>query len=713
MVEEISKSIKRFDTGPKIRGDAEYLCDMDFEDLVYAKTLRSSRPRAKILSIEIPDLPKGYYIVDKNDVLGRNRVKTVFDDQPFFAEDVVNYVGEPILLVVGPKKDVILNIISEIKVIYEDIDPILSIEDAENEVKKPIFQNQKCFVDYEYKKGNIDEIIKESINFIEGEYKTGYQEHAYLETQGMIGIYENEKVTIYGSMQCPYYVKDAVVQGLGWDEKRVRVIQSTTGGAFGGKEEYTSLIGGHVAIAAVKVKRPVKLLLDRSEDIECTTKRHPSIIKIKTYFDSNNIIIARDIDIKIDAGAYAGLSSIVLQREMFSVTGVYNIQNLRVRGRAFATNNVVSGAFRGFGGPQAIFAMEIHMENIADQLDIDSIELKKKYLLKRGDTSSTQGLFQYDIKLDEIISEIEKISDYTKKRKKNEKNPDKLKGIGCSLFFHGCGFTGNGEQEIIKAKIKLKKYLNEKVEIFVSNVEMGQGASTTLKKIVSHALEIPIEHIIFKNPDTDNVPDSGPTAASRTIIIVGKLLEDGAREMKEQWNQFSEIEIKKTYKYPENMKWDAEKLEGNAYEAYSWGANVVEVEIDPITYEITTTGIWAVYDIGKAIDEQIVQGQIEGGIIQGLGYGTIEVMDIKDGKLLQKSMTDYIIPTSKDFPNIKIKLIDNPYEHGPFGSKGLGELTFVGAPAAIALAVQNAIGIPIKKIPITPEYLMELMKNGK
>lgn len=708
MKKEINTPIERVDAAAKISGEAVYLNDLEFNDMVYAKVLRSSKSRAKIVSIDLPYLPDGYYIVDKNDVLGKNRVKIVEDDQPFFAEDVVNYIGEPILLVVGADKSVIADIMSKIKVNYCDMEPILSIEEAESGSKPSIYGKEKYFADYQYLKGSIDKAAGESSYFLEDEYKTGYQEHAYLETQGMIGIYENGRMTIYGSMQCPYYVKEGLVQGLGLDESKIRVVQTTTGGGFGGKEDYPSLVAGHVAFAAVKVRKPVKLLFDREEDIQCTTKRHPSIIKIKTYFDSNNKIIGRDIDIKLDAGPYSGLSNIVLQRVMFSVTGVYNIPNLRVRGRTFATNNVMCGGFRGFGGPQGFFAIEMHMENIADKLGIASLDLKKQYLLKKGDTSSTGGLLKYDIKLDEIINKIEASYNY-----KKNKEIYKFKGIGCSLFFHGCGFTGNGEAEIIKARVKLKKYIDGKVQILVSNVEMGQGCSTTLRKIISNVLQIPIENVIYKNPDTDEVPDSGPTVASRTIMIVGKLLEDAAVEMKRRWNEFGEVEIEKKYKYPEDMKWDSKKFQGNAYVEYSWGANVVEVEIDPITYEINVTGIWAVYDIGKAIDEQIVRGQIEGGIVQGLGYGTIEVMNIKDGRLLQRNMTDYIIPTSKDFPPIKSNLIENLFEHGPFGAKGLGELTFVGAPAAIALAVQNAIGIPVKQIPVTAEYVRRLVEDGE
>ncbi len=708
---EISQSVKRFDFDDKISGRALYCADIHADDMLYARTVRSEKARARIISIDIPPLPDGYFIIDHHDIPGENIVPIVFEDQPFLAQEFVNYIGEPILLVVGQDKAIILQITQQIKVNYKELTPVLTIEEAMERKEDFLFGSQPYFVEYEYAKGNVAEAVKNAKHCIEDEFRTGYQEQAYLETQAVIASVDDSRVTIYGSFQCPYYIKEALIKALGWSETRIRVVQLPAGGGFGGKEEYPSIISVHAALAAIKSGKTVQLVFDRDEDILCTTKRHPAIIKIKSWVDDKCCITAREIDVLTDAGAYAGLSSVVLQRMVFSVPGVYNIENLKVRGRAYLTNNIVSGAFRGFGGPQAFFAIEMHMDNIAKHLLVDSMDLKKQHFIQTGDTSSTGGLFQYPIKLDEIAAEIDSLSGYSKKRQLLSKSDKKLRGVGCSLIFHGCGFTGAGERDLIRPRVRLKKYPDNCAEIFVSSTEIGQGAMTTLAKIVAHALGIPLEQVKHSYPDTDTCPDSGPTVASRTIMIVGKLLEDCALEMKERWLE-AEFEIRRQFVYPGNLYWDKDRSQGNAYLEYSWGANVVEAEIDPLTCAVTITGIWAVYDIGTAIDEKIVKGQIEGGLVQGLGYGFMEVLNSRQGRLLQDNLTNYVIPTALDFPPIEHKLIHNPYENGPCGARGLGELPLVGAAPALALAVQNAIGKKVTHLPVTPEDIMELMENG-
>lgn len=707
----ISQAVKRFDFDDKIAGRAQYCPDIKHPGMLYARTLRSTKAHAQIISIAIPALPPGYFIVDHRDIPGRNIVPIVVEDQPFLAGDTVNYIGEPILLVVGEDKPTILQIIEQIAVNYRELPPILSIAEAMELETGFIYGNQAHFVEYEYTKGDLDAAIKNARFYVEDEFRTGYQEQAYLETQSMLAVYANNRITVTGSMQCPYYIKEALIQALGWPEERIRVVQLPTGGGFGGKEEYPSIIGVHAALAAIKTKRPVQLVLDRQEDITCSTKRHPAIIKIKSYIDTQDRIIGREIDVKSDAGAYAGLSSVVLQRMIYSASGAYNIPNLSVRGRAYATNKVVSGAFRGFGGPQAFFAIEMHMENIAQRLNMDSLELKRRHFLKTGDTSSTEGVFHYDIKLDKIADEVIRLSDYNHKRQGSLPGSKNRYGIGCSIFFHGCGFTGVGEIDIIKTRVRLKKYRDNRVQIFVSSTEIGQGSLTTLSKIVANLLEIPLTMVIHEYPDTDTCPDSGPTVASRTTMIVGKLVNDCALEIKNRWEE-PEVEVERKFIYPADRNWDKTKNKGNAYLEYSWGANVVEVEIDPLTYAINIIGIWAVYDIGTPIDEKIVKGQIEGGLVQGLGYGCMEVLDIKEGRILQNNLTNYNIPTSLDIPTLEYRLIDNPYPDGPCGARGLGELPLVGVAPALALAVQNAIGKKITHIPLTPEYIMELMSDA-
>lgn len=711
----ISDSVNKVDNQEKISGSAKYIGDMVMEGMLYGRTLRSTKVRAKILSVNIPILPLGYCIVDKEDVPGKNRVKYLLDDQPFFAENIVNYIGEPILLVVGPDRQIINNILKDIVVVYQELDPVLALEESEKCQGGAIFGKNNCFAHYDFSKGAPAEIFPTVAETVCEEYQTGYQEHAYLETQGMIGVVQEGRVSIYGSMQCPYYVKNALVEGLGWDESRIRIVQTTVGGAFGGKEDYPSIIAGHVAFATLKTGCPVAIIYDRGEDMSVTTKRHPAIIKFTTGMDKEGNIKAMAVDILLDGGAYAGLSPVVLQRTMFNITGVYNIPHLVVKGKVMATNTVPNGAFRGFGAPQACFALEMHMESLAQQCGVESLEYKQRHMVKQGDETGTGGFFVHEVKLSEMIALVDEMSGYRKKATEHNKSHGTIrKGIGISLFLHGCGFTGSGERDHIKAEVKLvRDGVSGDVEILVANVDMGQGLKTTLKKIVAVTLGLSLEKIICLDPDTDRVPDSGPTVASRTIMIVGKLLEEAALEMKEGWLQAGTIQVVKKYKHPARIQWDDKKFHGDAYPAYSWGVNVVEVEVDLLTLAVDVMGVWTVFDVGVPIDNRIIQGQIEGGVLQGLGYGGLEVMDRRDGKIRQGNLTNYMIPTTMDFPRVYSKLVHNPYENGPFGAKGAGELTLLGAAPAYAAAVAKALNIPITRIPITPEYLMEVIENGR
>jgi len=281
-------------------------------------------------------------------------------------------------------------------------------------------------------------------------------------------------------------------------------------------------------------------------------------------------------------------------------------------------------------------------------------------------------------------------------------NPGKNRGIGISLFLHGCGFTGKGEVDI-SGEVILKKRGN-KVSILTSNVEMGQGASTTLIKIVAHSLSIPEKDVDFVKQDTDAVPDSGPTVASRTAMIIGGLVKKASNKLLDRWEQ-EETEVKEVYKHPEYVTWNNDTFQGDAYPVYSWGANVAEVEADPVTCEVEVKKLWGVYDIGVALDEDIIRGQMQGGMVQGLGYAYLEKLTSRKGKFNQVNLTDYTIPTSVDVPEIECDFVENPYEFGPYGAKCAGELPLSGVAPALAEAVEQALGMEVRKIPMTPEYL--------
>src|SRR6056297_101045 len=714
MNKKISTSIKRVDAGIKTGGAARYIGDIPFDGLLYGKIVRSSRARATIKSVSVPALPEGYYYIDAKDIPsgGRNRIEMIKDDWPVFADEQVRFIGETLGLLVGPDRKELNRLRDEVKVEYEDLTPVFTIEEAEALKGGPIHGKDNTYADYRLEKGDPDAAFAKAARVIEDTVRTGFQEHIYMEPQGVVARTEDDgKLGIFFSGQCPFYVRHAVSATMGVSEDQVRVQQAVTGGAFGGKEHYPDVISTPLAVAARKIGKPIGLFFDRVEDISFTPKRHPSVTHFKTALDEDGHILGMDIDVRIDAGAYESCSMVVLQRAIFSVNSVYNIPNVKIRGRAFATNNVPSDAYRGFGAPQGLFAMEAHMSHLARAINVDELKLKKQYLLKQGDVTITNGRIHEEVKLPEIIQRIDEMSGYSKKLK--EHTPGLWKGIGISLFNHGSGFTGNGEQEIIKGVVKMRKRADGLVDLLVSNVEMGQGLQTTFRKIAAMVLELPVDSVIYNDPNTDLVPDSGPTCASRSIAVVGYLVQEAAKKLKDRWTESDIVEVRQQYEPPEGLiPWDHANLQGDAYPSYGWGANVIEVEVDPLTYEVTTKGIWAVHDGGVAIDEKVVEGQVDGGIIQALGYGSLEKLEVKEGRFLQKTMADYTIPTTMDFPKIKSALVNNPYEYGPFGAKGAGELVFDGAAAAFADAVQMAIDGDVKQIPVTPEYIMEVREDG-
>ncbi|MFA6849881.1 MAG: xanthine dehydrogenase family protein molybdopterin-binding subunit [Selenomonadaceae bacterium] len=706
----IGEPVRKVDNGIKTSGRAKYTADIHFDGMLYAKTVRSSCPRANIKNLAIPTLPEGYFVVTADDIPGKNSIKFLLDDWPFLAKDKVNYVGEAILLLVGPNRARLQELAEAIRITYEEVPAILTIKDTLSSGFTPIFGRDNKFAAYTYEKGNVKKAFADANTIIKERYSTGYQKQAYLENQGMIAVLEGDgKISVYGSLQCPYYVKNALVQALGSNGAKVRVVQMTTGGGFGGKEDYPSLLAGHAVFAALKTQKPVAVLYEREEDTAYTPRRHPAEIILETALDDKGNILGMKADIKLNGGAYAGISEVVLQRSIYNICGVYAIENLKVSGAVVATNTVPNGAFRGFGAPQVIFAIEMHMESLAKAFAVDELAYKQKYMAKQRDRTATNGLFYDEIKLPEMIKKAQGISQYQTKRAFYRAHPELHKGIGIALFLHGCGFTGSGERNIIKAKIKLcKKKDSSRVEILASNVDMGQGLQTTFRKIVAKALGIPLEDVDFPYPDTDRVPDSGPTVASRSIMIVGRMLQKAAEKLRRNWYDDCDIEIMQDYEPPERIKWDGKSSQGDAYPAYSWGVNIVEIAVDPLTYMTDVLGIWTVFDVGQAIDERIIEGQIQGGVIQGLGYAAMEVMtnDAK-GKSRQNNLTNYTIPTAMDFAPIENQLVKTHYEDGPFGAKGAGELTLLGAAPAYASAVSQAMNIHITKLPVTPEDIMK------
>lgn len=701
-MEAISNPVKKKDLDLKITGQAKFIDDLVMEGMLSGRLLRSSKAKAIIKDIIIPQLPEGYYVVDKRDIPGINQVHIVLDDTPVFADQTVEFIGDPILMVVGEDLKVVDRIIKEFTVVYEELEPVLDVQKSDT-----------IFFNYQYEKGNIDEAMKEANHIYTETFQTGHQEQAYLETQGILAYPHEGKMTIRGSLQCPYYVHEAVVRALGYEHEKVQVIQEVTGGGFGGKEDYPSILACQAAVAALKVNKPVKVVFDRREDIEFTSKRHPSICTYRVAV-KNGEITGMDIDVVFNSGAYTTLSAVVLQRGIIGACGVYRMENLRVKGRAVKTNTVPCGAFRGFGAPQTFFAVELMMDHVAKRLGVSSLDLKEKYMVKQGDSTSTSGKYHFHVPLPEMIKKLEELSDCRRKQLSYKNQTGRYrKGMGMSLFFHGCGFTGSGERDLIKAVVRLKKNSDDTVEILASNADIGQGIKTTFSKIVADTLGIDIDRVLIENPDTDRVPDSGPTVASRSLMTVGGLLKRAAKQLKETWKTGEEQVVEEHFAEPEFViPFDLKTFQGDAYPTYSWGANAVEVEVDTLTATTKVLGAWGVYDVGVPVDINIIHGQMQGGLLQGIGYASMEQIGYNsEGRIRNNSFSDYIIPTAMDAPMLITEIINNPYSHGPYGGKGAGELPLVGVAPAYLEAMENALGVNLHKVPVTQEDVMKVIQE--
>ena len=508
-------------------------------------------------------------------------------------------------------------------------------------------------------------------------------------------------------MQCPFYVIKALKSLLG-DVMPIRVIQTETGGGFGGKEEYPSMIAGHACLLALKSGRPVKIIYDRVEDMIATTKRHPSIVKHRTGVMRDGRIVAMDVDVLLDGGAYVTLSPVVLSRGVIHAAGPYRCDNTRIQGKAVATNTPPNGAFRGFGAPQTEFAVEVHMERIAEELGMDSVTLREMNALKPGDTTATGQKMGKDCSALMVLDEAVRRTDFRKKR-------DAYKGtnktIGLALFYHGAGFTGSGERHLnSKARLDLTE---TGVRIAVGSTEIGQGTRTMHAQIVADALGVPYEIIEVAQPDTSKVADSGPTVASRTCMVVGKILEECAIEMREKLGKQSPAEyfkkhgafsVLRKYEPPDWIEWDDHTYLGDAYATFAWGCDVVEMEVDPDTWEVKPIKVTAVQEFGRPIHPNLARGQIEGGTAQGMGFALLEKVVMKDGAMANAQLTNYVIPTTLDTPEYDIVMLENRYEGGPFGAKGLGELPMDGPAPAVVNAIRH-FGLDLREVPATPEII--------
>jgi CO/xanthine dehydrogenase Mo-binding subunit len=734
----VGTSVPRKEGRDKVTGAARYVDDMVLPGMLFGTTVRSTIARGKIKKITYdPAIPWNEFVrVTARDIPGKNCIALILDDQPCLAAEIVNHPEEPILLLAHADRHALHKAVEAISVEYAPLPAVHSLEQSEKQ-STIIWGADNTFKTFLVEKGDVDSVWKEAAHIIEGEYFTGAQEQLYIENNGVIAAYDVQKgVTVWGSLQCPYYVHKALMVLCGLSEDKVRVVQMETGGAFGGKEEYPSMIAGHAALLAIKSGRPVKIVYDRTEDMAATTKRHPSRTRHRTAVDKDGKILGGEIEFTIDGGAYATLSSVVLSRGTIHAGGPYYWPSVRIRTKAVATNTPPHGAFRGFGAPQSLFAMERHMDRIAKVVDLDPVEIRRRNFLKPGQSTTTQQVIRENIDLHHLLERALKLSDYRGKKKRfaleNQSSTQK-RGIGIAAFLHGAGFTGSGER-YLNSLVGVEAAADGTVRVLVSSAEFGQGTNTVLCQIAAETLGLSYDCVTIAQPDTTVVPNSGPTVASRTAMIVGKIVQSAAlgirqtlvksgvlgdRFTPEQFQVACQryiathgtLKSLSRYEASPGVYWDDEKYSGEAYAAFAWAVYVAEVTVDLTTYSVTVDDFVALQEIGKVLHPVLAAGQITGGVAQGIGFALYEKVVWQDGRMLNNQMTNYIMPTAADLPPIRVFFEENGNDHGAYGAKGIGELPMDGPAPTILNAVEDALGVSLNSIPLLPEDLFDALHS--
>lgn len=764
----VGKSVKRSDARPKVTGAALYIDDYGYEGMLYAATVRSPKPRIRIKKLGLAKakrVPGFVALITAKDVPGKNAWPLVLHDYPFFPEGEAKFQGEGLALAVAETYEAAVAAAKAVEIDYDVLPAVTDPLKAMEKGAVRVHGGDNLFAKYQVVKGDADAGFREADVTVEGTFTTGFQVQAYLETQGMIAFPEpNGGMTVYGSMQCPYYVHDAVAQALGVPSNKVRIVQRPTGGGFGGKEDVPALVGSHAAIAARAVGRPVKLIYTRGEDFVSMSKRHPAWMKIRYGAKRDGTLTACEVRYVLDSGAYATLSPVVLWRGIVHAAGPYRVPHVKVEGFAAATNKCPSGAFRGFGQPQICFGNESLMDELALKLKMDPLELRLKNALREGDATITGQVIKDSCGLVEALEKVREASDWDKRRTPSPaplghplpKGEDvrrtgegvKKFGIGVSANYYGVALGARGRY-LDRAASQVQVQADGTVIVSVGNTEIGQGAKTVLAQICADSLNCAYEKVLVTDVDTTRVPDSGPTVASRTTLMSGNAVLDACAPIRERI--FAEAAAAlgtsvdgltaadgvfeadgKRVSYEDAVKachqkklkmaeqgWYAspptsfdDNGQGDAYVTYAWSANVAEVEVDSETGEVKVSRLTSAHDMGKVINPVAAQGQIEGGAAQGLGYALIEELVEKDGAFVNPNFTDYILPSAPDAPEFKTLLLEHPYPAGPYGAKGVAESPIIGPAPAIANAVRNACGVRLGHIPAMPEHVWKALRNG-
>lgn len=752
-MENVKKSHKRVDAYQKVTGQAKYGADYFLEGMLYGAVKRSeiSYGLIKKINTEKAQMLKGVKaIVTADDVTGEVGFGLVIPNLCVLANKKVMFKGEAICAVAAESEKIARAAVDLIEVEYEELTGVFDVFTAikENAPQLHLDAPNNIVNHHPLRKGNIEEGFGLADHIIEKSYSTPFIEHAYLETEAAVALIEDgtHRLTVYGSIQNPFATRKDLARILNLPLNQVRVVQSFMGGSFGGKDQIMSQIAARAALLAFKTKRPVKMVHTREESFLESYKRHPYQMTYRVGAKKNGKITAMEIKMYADSGAYCCMTPFVTWRSTVQCTGPYQIPHVKADIYGVYTNNVTTGAMRGFGSPQPIFAQESLMDELAQELNIDPIEIRLINGFEQGSiTATNQTLDSHQVSLKQVINEVVKATSFQEKWARYQKQAgDIRKGIGIACSFRGCSLGAEGV-DATGAIVSVQE--DGTVYVAAGLAENGMGLNTVFSQIAAEELGISLDRVVFLESDTSLIPDGGPTVASRSTLMGGNAVRLAGAKVKETLLQGAAVLLKAAqtdlvaakdkifvkdnpqqyitfqeavdqarsegellaaygwYKAPK-VSWDEEKGQGRAYFTYVYAAQVAEIEIDLATGKIKVEKVTAAHDVGCAINPESVRGQIIGGVAMAMGYGILEELEIYQGDMKTVNFDEYLIPGAKDVPEVIPIIIENPDDFGPYGAKSIGEPTNELCQAAIANALFNGANRRVRELPLNLERVL-------
>ena len=720
----IGKSLPRVDARGKVTGETHYSGDLSMPDMLHMKILFSDRPHARVLSVDTSraEAAPGVVAVYTAKDVPVNEYGLQWQDQPVLCgpgsskpgTDVVRFVGDQVAAVVARTETEAAAAVKLIQVEYEDLavitDPLEAMKPGAPRVHEQIGDSNIC-VHYKIRKGNVEAGFAQADVIVEAEYRTPVQEHAYLQPEaGLAYIDEEGRITVACGGQWTHEDRHQVAHALGMSDEEIRVVYPAIGGAFGGREDMSVQIV--LALAVWRLRKPVKIVWTRHESMVGHGKRHASIIRAKWGATRDGKVVAIENELISDGGAYMYTSNKVLGNSTITSSGPYNIPNIKTDVYGVYTNNVPGAAFRGFGAPQALFMAEMQMNKLAEKLGMDPVEFRLKNALKDGDPMSVGTPSPSPVTVIQCIEAARDSVGWKKEGKKQESLPAHIKrGIGFAAGFKNIGFSF-GYQENCWAKVEIHGNGEiERVVLHHAGAEVGQGTHTVMVQMAAEAVGVPFEKVQLLASDSATMQNSGSVSASRMTFMSGNAIRGAAQAALRKW-QSEERPAIGEFKYlaPRTTQFDKETGYSTPNFAYAFVAQAAEVEVDIETGHVRVLRFVSADDVGQAINPALVEGQVEGAIVQAQGYAVMEDWKTKDGYVLTDQLSTYLIPTIWDIPEkVETVMVEVPDPNGPWGARGLGELPFLPVAPAIGAAIHDATGVWVDEFPFTPERVLRAL----